>query len=325
MKHFFLLIIICFLFQEIFGNEKKFNNFSLKNNNNIKTILSTDLSVNKDPDDWFDLFLFLNIEGLNPSGIILDNYATNEVVDYTKNFLKILHKEEIPVRKGIQQKMKFVDGTLWVSDFHDGADFILEIMRKSDYKVRLIAVGSLRNEALALIKDSLLFSNKIERIYWIGGNWDNLNEMNVGLDPIASSIILNSKIPIVWIPAVWSNRIFFPGEYEEKLREYKDPLSMFMNHILKEWRNYRGESFLKRTDQFPSGKNLWSFPALLHASGFLPETIKFHNGVISLSLEKEKIGFKRLSDGKDLMLIERDQDAIIEWFWNYYRDFILTR
>ena len=325
MKKTILFIIISFSFLGIYGNDKEKNNLFSKIDKNVITILSTDLSIAADPDDWFDSFLFLNLEGLNPSGIILADYATTEVEDYASKFLRILQKEEIPIRKGVQQKMKIVDGALWASDFHEGAEFILETMRETNGKVRLIVVGSLRDAALAYTKDSILFSNKIESVYFCGGNWNNLNERNLGHDRIASSIILNAPIPIVWTPGTWSNRILFPGEYEEKLNDYKDPLSMFLAHILKEWRIFRGENFLKTTDQFPSGKNLWSFPALLHASGILPETMTFMNGDISLSLEKEKISFRRHPDGKDLMINVRDHDAIIEWFWDYYRDLILTR
>ena len=96
----------------------------------VVTILSTDLSIDRDPDDWFDLFLFLKLEKLNPAGIILDHYATEEVEDTTRKFLRLLGNESISVKKGVQRKLTFSDkGTLVASQFHDGADFILKTMK----------------------------------------------------------------------------------------------------------------------------------------------------------------------------------------------------
>ena len=40
-------------------------------------ILSTDLSLDRDPDDWFDALLFLTLPGIEPKGIVLEHYATN--------------------------------------------------------------------------------------------------------------------------------------------------------------------------------------------------------------------------------------------------------
>ncbi|MCG6187343.1 nucleoside hydrolase [Maribellus maritimus] len=325
MKKILFSISILFAYFKIYGVDEINKIFTQETENNVITILSTDLSIDRDPDDWFDLFLFLQLNEINASGIILDNYATNEVEKYANEFLAILKKENIPILKGVQSKLKILNDTVQASKYHDGAEFIIETMRKTSCKVRLIAVGSLRNEALAFSKDSILFMEKIENVYFIGGNWDYLNEMNIGLDHIAGDIILNSPIPIIWIPAVWSNRILFPGEYENQLYLFKDSVSIFLSDILKKWRIYRGEKFLKQTDQFPLGKNLWSFPALLHASGNLSENMIFHNGTISMSIEKEKINFKRQSEGKDKMLVERNSNVIIEWFWNLYRNSILIK
>lgn len=40
-------------------------------------ILSTDLSLDHDPDDWFDTLLFLTLPGIEPKGIVLEHYATD--------------------------------------------------------------------------------------------------------------------------------------------------------------------------------------------------------------------------------------------------------
>jgi hypothetical protein len=280
------------------------------------SILSTDLSLDKDPDDWFDTFLFLTTDKINPVGIILENYATDTIRYKTIEFTRILGHNNIPVLKGIQQPLKVTNGVLRSSDFEDGANFILETMAKSKGKVRLIAVGSLRNEALAYSKNPGLFLNKIEKIYFAGGTLDGSKDTNIKRDTVATRIIVDSEIPIVWIPCTNEMKQKLSGKQEERIANCSSDVCTFLTKLLADWRKFRGDEWLQKTGQLEGqGKNLWSIPIFSYIGLTDSSTLKFISGTMNFNNEKWT-SYESSPDGKDIMLIELDKEEIAKWVTN---------
>jgi hypothetical protein len=279
----------------------------------VVTILSTDLSVDLDVDDWFDTFLFVQLPALHPQGIILEHYATDEVEAKTREFTQLLGHGDLPVVRGIQEKLTGTTDAPVHSGYGDGADFILDTMRTHPGKVRLIAVGSLRNEAIAYHRDPTLFLRKIERLYWAGGRLDGKGEANLSRDLLAVDIIVNAPMPLVWVPCTAAHKQKLSGALEQRIAAASNPASEFITNMITPWRAKRGEVFLKNTGQtFGQGKNLWSLPALLHAAGEGAEWMTFVPGEVGFDQER-LTSFKRRNDGPDLMLDQRDPDAICAW------------
>jgi len=277
------------------------------------SILSTDLSLDRDPDDWFDTFLFLTIDGINPAGIILENYATDSVEDKTMEFTKILGCHNMPVLKGIQQPLKTNEGSIISSNYKNGAEFILETMEKAKGKVRLIAVGSLRNEALAYDTNPELFLKKIDKIYFAGGSLNGNKDTNVKRDTIATRIIVNSEAPVVWIPCTDEMKQKLSGKQEERIEGCSSEVCSFLTGLLSDWREYRGEEWLERTRQLKGqGKNLWSIPAFIHIAMRDNFNLKFVSGTMTFD-NVNWTGFERYADGKDMMLTDLNQEEITEW------------
>lgn len=288
---------------------------TIKNPNPIKTIsiLSTDLSLDRDPDDWFDTFLFLTTDGINPTGILLENYATDSIQKKAIEFANIIGNPNIPVVKGIQQPLKLKDGRLISTCHEDGAEFILNTMKKAKGKVRLIAVGSLRNEAMAYRKNPVLFKEKIDRIYFAGGTLNGEKDTNVLRDTIATRIIIDSDIPIVWIPCTEDIKQKLSGEQEKRLEDCSNKVCSFLTGMLASWREYRGNEWLDRTQQiYGQGKNLWSLPAFAHIENSERFKLNFVSGTMTFD-NINWTGFDVHATGKDLMLIDLNHKEITEW------------
>jgi len=279
----------------------------------IPTILTTDLSLDRDPDDWVDTLLFSTTPGINPIGLILEHYATSEVESETRRFLEYLGAPHLTIKRGIQQRLERQNGSIRASQYHDGAEYIVDTLRRSSGGVRLIVVGSLRNEALAYQMAPELFHRKIECLYFAGGNLTATPECNVSRDEAAAEIVLNAPIPKVWIPACETYKQKLTAADEAAIATIDHPAAALVTEMLARWRAARGEAWLTRTRQLPDqGKNLWSIPAFLHAAGLDEGLLSFARGTLHFSDER-KVWFDDSEDGVDLMLKEIDKPRTISW------------
>lgn len=270
------------------------------------TILSTDLSVNLDPDDWFDLCLFLDSEWMNPQGVILADYAGEEEFALARELKSIMGKD-IPLLAGVNENLergKTPKNT-------QGAEFILKTLKKNKAKTRLIAVGSLRNEALAYQMNPKLFLRKVKEVVFVSVPTDGKFATNVDRDTVAVDIIFKSGVPIVAVPNVKQK---LTGEMEQRIADSDKPISQFLTKRLQEWRknridNYPG--FLERTNQVEgNGKNLWSLPV------FVPEKYWPAYGIKTIrcvaSYDKTcSTTFTPDENGKDILLTEWNERALL--------------
>jgi hypothetical protein len=280
----------------------------------VPAILSTDLSLDRDPDDWFDTLLFLTLPGIEPKGIVLEHYATDEVMKHTRTFLKLLGRQNVPVAKGITKRLEQKDGNLVSGPYHDGADLILKSLRASPRKLTLIAVGALSNEAWAYHRDPVLFREKVAAVYFVGGNPFGYRDCNVVRDPVAAKIIMEADVPVMWVATCAPDqKQKLSGSQEKAIIEMKHPVADFLAGMLQKWRAFRGEAWLRKTEQLPEqGKNLWSLPAFSHAAGLEVGSLVWLPGHTHCD-EKRWTWFETDPRGPDQMLVSCNPSALCHW------------
>lgn len=277
------------------------------------SILSSDLSIDRDPDDWFDAMLFLTLDGIRAKGVVLEHYATDEVEAKAGEFLHVLGRTDVPVARGVQEPLVMVDHVLRASPYRDGARLMIELMERTADGVRLFAVGSLRNEALAYQTNPSLFLEKVERLYFAGGRLDGSIETNIWRDPLAADIVINLPVPKVWVPCTHTHRQKLSAGQERRLKEVNHSIAAFLIDALAAWRAYRGSDWLQKTEQTEGqGKNLWSLPLFMQAVGVGGEWMVWDRGTLRFDLER-KTWFEQDPSGPDIMLRECDGEAICEW------------
>ena len=172
----------------------------------IPLIYCTDLfHPPDDPDDWFDLATLFAIDELDIRGIVLDQ---GEKQKERSGRIPIEQMMAITGRKGIvsvyglPRKLRSPSdkGLDQPEEFQAGVELILSVLRKSDKKVTLIAVGSLRDVCAAYNREPGLLKKKVGRLYVVAGHSDGGEEYNVQLDPHAYVGVMRSGLPIYWMP-----------------------------------------------------------------------------------------------------------------------------
>jgi hypothetical protein len=125
-----------------------------------------------------------------------------------------------------------------------GVDLILRTLRESPGPVSLAAVGSLRDVAAAYNRDRELFASKTAGIFAFIGDAHSapgfaFREYNVTLDASAFQCILESGLPLFWVPCfdggAWKNggrASFWRASHRDLLAGVSDPLKQYFIHAL---------------------------------------------------------------------------------------------
>ena len=277
--------------------------------NDPVTILSTDLSVDLDPDDWFDAYLFMKSAWMRPQGIILTDYAGEKELELARQLEQIAGHTEIPLLAGVNER--FESGKTPRNT--EGAEFILKTLREQRVKTRLIAVGSLRNEALAYEMDPELFKRKVEEVVFVSVPLNGEKATNVNRDTAAVRVIFDSGVPILAVPNVKQK---LSGEMEATIAATNSAVCDFLTKRLADWRGRRrreSPGFLKKTEQLEGqGKNLWSLPV------FIPETRWAEFGIKAVRCSASyapgtSTAFPEDKRGNDFLMTEWNADALLEY------------
>ena len=290
------------------------------------SIMSTDFSRAHDADDWFDAVMFCTDPALRPVGAVHDwHFSTSKWEDQEESLRPLLASigaEKMPTPRGVRGKLKRApDGTISAPTDrdYDGAKFILDTMRGAKGKVRLINVGSLRNEALAYSMEPELFKAKLDRLYILGGKLNGGGECNLDYDRLAFEIIFNAPLPKVWV--VGDRRIsvqWFTAEHEAAMRGIDHPTARLLGKQLDDFRIARtdlarlGPAALAYQQNF-SGKALWSNPLFLHAAGRASDFgMKWKRGRCFYDAQR-LTQFEERADGPDEIYVSGDNGAICDW------------
>lgn len=197
-----------------------------------------------DPDDHFDIAVVYAIEEFDVRCIILDqgerqakapgripisqlNHLTGNSIPFATG---LSSKLDAPEDKGLGQPEKDQGGVLK----------ILETLESTAEPVTIIAVGSLRDVAAAYNRNSKLFHERVARLLiFIGEASADTREWNVGLDPHAFIRIMNSGLPIWWVPCFdggnfknKGNASYWRAKHDDLLGKVSDRIMNFFIYAL---------------------------------------------------------------------------------------------
>jgi hypothetical protein len=183
----------------------------------VPVIYCTDLfHPHVDPDDHFDLACLYAIPQLDVKMIILDQGRNQQQRpgSVAVRQMNTITGREIPWEIGLADPLARPDdtGAGQSKEYQGGVERILKILAESDRPVSIITIGSVRDMAAAFNRSPDLFQKKLGRLMiFIGEASDpGYIEYNVSLDVQAFRRIMESGLPVYWVPCfdggLWQNR-----------------------------------------------------------------------------------------------------------------------
>ena len=260
----------------------------------VPMIHATDLyHFHCDPDDHWDLATIYALGYLGDVdllGILIDYPTKPDLGDpdvmgvaqmnyYTGQVVPVVVGSPFPMtsRDDIQPNANRFD--------HQGINWLLETLRKSETPVVINIVGAATNVAIALKKEPELFRKKCKAIYLNAGSANSIKdrklEYNVKLNPLAYAAIFDAPCPVYWMPCTTRTNIGEVGEYgtyyrfiqkeilpflSEKLQNFF--LFMFTKKESHEWFSYLNQKPDKETlNSFgESVRHMWCTAGFFHAA-----------------------------------------------------------
>ena len=245
--------------------------------NTVSVIYTTDLfHPPGDMDDQIDLAVLFVLEQIDIRAVVLDNTETQNSKPGAIPLKQInyLTDRQIPFATGLSKKLKSQEdtGENQPDESQDGVQLILQELREAEHKVTLVTVGSVRDIAASYNRDEELFRKKVDKIYIFAGEASKAGflETNVKKDIKAFVRIMNSGLPIVWIPCfdggLWHNKgraSYWRTTYAELLGKSSDKLRQYFIYSYKKLTTDPIEHLTSPIDPnyqrklFKKPRNLW--------------------------------------------------------------------
>jgi len=253
----------------------------------VGVIYCTDLfHPHDDPDDHFDLAALYAIEAIDIKGIVLDQGRKQDERpgSIPVEQMNRLTGRTVPWAKGLSRRLKSPDdpGTDQPDAYQKGVKLILESLARSEEPVTIITVGSLRDVAAAFNRKPELFRKRVAKLLvFIGAADPEVREYNVDLDRNAYVRIMNSGLPVWWVPCfdggLFKNRgnaSYWRARHAELLRDASDRVMRYFVYALGKKTDADPLGFLDRpvaeTDRaevLSGTRNLWCAAVFTHVAG----------------------------------------------------------
>jgi len=239
-----------------------------------------------DPDDHFDIASIYAIPEFDLKAIILDQARWTQKTRPGKipvEQLNALTGRNIPWVAGLSEKLQKPKdkGLGQPSDSQHAVQKILNVLKESEKPVTIITVGSLRDVAASFNRAPELFKKKVGMLMiFIGESQSGGQEYNVGLDPNAFVTIMNSGLPVYWVPCfdggVWKNEgnaSYWKAQHSDLLRGASKPVINFFIYALrhKAENDHIGCLYNKipeneKRELFDGWRNLWGSAVFTYAA-----------------------------------------------------------
>ncbi len=183
----------------------------------VKLIYSSDLYFPPDdPDDYFDLATLLTMPEIDVLGIVLDQqlYDRRPESEGTGG-VPLRQMSEItgrtaPYSVGLRHPLRSIDDQGLNQDplCQKGVEMILDLLEKTEGKVMILTVGTVRDVAAALNRNPGLFRRKISRLYLNTGIYgfpQGRFDVNLEKDRNAFLAIMKSGLPVYWAACFGEN------------------------------------------------------------------------------------------------------------------------
>ncbi len=166
--------------------------------------------------------------------------------------------------------------------FQAAVNSLLEVLEETPKKVVIITVGSLRDIAAAYNRSPQLFHKKVEKLFIFAGEASrkDFTETNVKMDRHAFAAIMNSDLPVYWIPCfdggLWQNKgkaSYWQTTYGKVLADVSAPLLQYFLYAAKSSREDSLQFLDREVDEndkrklFQSARNLWGSALFYIATG----------------------------------------------------------
>jgi len=253
----------------------------------VPVIYSTDLShPHDDPDDHFDLVALYALKELDILGIVLDQGRRQ---DHSPGRIPVeqmnaLTGQNVPFAVGLSDSLETPDDPAagQEREYQGGVELIIRALEDSDAPVTIITVGSLRDTAAAYNRRPDLFRKKAARLLiFIGEASAGTREWNVGLDPNAFIRILNSGLPVWWVPCFdggnfknFGKASYWTADQADLLRDAPDAvMNFFIYALLKKSHPGHLESLNEKVDDEEKAqvlygqRRLWCAAVFTEAAG----------------------------------------------------------
>src|ERR1700722_12315211 len=170
----------------------------------IPVIYCTDLfHPPQDPDDHYDLATLFALPELDIRAIVFDQGLEQKRSPGSIPLRQMMRLtgRNVPYVLGLQTALRYPEDKALNQFTQEGPEMILQVLRESPQKVRMITTGSVRDVAAAFNRDPALFHSKVDRIYVNDGNSGGGDlQWNPRLDPQAYLRLMRSDLPIYWAP-----------------------------------------------------------------------------------------------------------------------------
>lgn len=216
----------------------------------ISAVYCTDLfHPHDDADDHFDLASLFALQELDIRGIVLDQ---GDKQDHSPGRIPVeqmisLTGRNVPWAVGLAEPLKNPDdaGFEQAEKYQAGVRLILRALEGSKEPVTIITVGSLRDVAAAFNRKPELFRQRVSRLMiFIGEASAGTLEWNVGLDRNGFIRIMNSGLPVWWVPCFDGGNFKNKGNASFWRAEHADLLKYASDRVM----NYFIYALNKKTD-----------------------------------------------------------------------------
>ena len=240
-----------------------------------------------DMDDQIDIAALYGIPDIDIKAVILDHGRTQErrPGKIPIRQLKFITNRKVRSEIGLGFKLKSIDDKGLDQDekYQQGVRFILDTLQKSNRNVVIISVGSLRDIAAAYNQSPELFSKKVDKLLIFAGEASKKGfvETNVRMDRHAFAAVMNSDLPVYWIPCfdggLWKNNgraSYWQTSYGHLLKNVSNQLIKYFIYADKRDPSMDPIKFLSepinekdKASLFRKPRNLWSCSIFYIASG----------------------------------------------------------
>lgn len=253
----------------------------------IAIIYSTDLfHPPGDMDDQVDLAVLYGLPDVDIKLIILDHGKGQSQrpgkipVTQMEELTGKLVRTEIGLAANLcNQQDKALEQAI---QFQAATNALIETLKESSSKIVIITVGSLRDIAAAYNRFPELFHAKVEKLFVFAGEASNkdFTETNVKMDRQAFAAVMNSDLPIYWVPCfdggLWQNKgnaSYWQTTYGKILHGVSDPLLQYFLYAAKRSQEdpllFLGQEVneKKKNKLFKYARNLWGSSVFYAATG----------------------------------------------------------
>lgn len=300
----FVLILLILLLNNIYANTNK-------PEKRVPVIYCTDLfHPHDDPDDHFDIACLYAIQEIEIKAIILDQgqKQTKKPGSIPISQLNHITGRNVPYAIGLSDRLKTAsDKGLWqAKEYQYGVELILKILKTSKAPVTIISVGSLRDIAAGYNRSPDLFKNKVDRLFIFIGEASAKGhiEYNVGLDKKAYIRIMNSGLPVYWVPCFdggpWQNNgraSYWRASHKDLLGRASAKVMNYFIYALLQKNQKNPIQYLDKqvnTDEqkrvLSMNRNLWCTAIFAHIAGrrFVRRENEFISVPMNVSYNKEQ-------------------------------------